>query len=264
MFKSVFTISKMDCPSEESLIRMKLEGLSTIKSLVFDIENRKLTVFHSEESSEIENHLKELNLGSQLQETIVVQADEFKDDSSVQSKLLWTVLIINFAFFLIEITTGFISKSMGLVADSLDMLADAAVYGLSLWAVGTAVTRKKKVATLSGYFQLALAAIGFIEVIRRFIGVEEIPDFRMMIGISILALIANSVCLYLLQKSKSNEAHMKASMIFTSNDVIINTGVIVAGVLVLLTQSKYPDLIIGAIVFLIVVRGAFRILKLGK
>ena len=60
------------------------------------------------------------------------------------------------------------------------------------------------------------------------------------------------------------EAHMKASMIFTSNDVIINTGVIVAGVLVLLTQSKYPDLIIGAIVFLIVVRGAFRILKLGK
>jgi Co/Zn/Cd efflux system component len=174
------------------------------------------------------------------------------------------VLIINFSFFIIEITTGFISGSMGLVADSLDMLADAAVYGLSLWAVGTAVTRKKKVATLSGYFQLALAAIGFIEVIRRFIGVEEIPDFRVMIGISILALIANSVCLYLLQKSKSNEAHMKASMIFTSNDVIINTGVIVAGVLVLLTQSKYPDLIIGAIVFLIVVRGAFRILKLGK
>jgi Co/Zn/Cd efflux system component len=57
---------------------------------------------------------------------------------------------------------------------------------------------------------------------------------------------------------------MKASMIFTSNDVIINTGVILAGVLVLLTNSKYPDLIVGSIVFLIVVRGSFRILKLGK
>jgi len=79
-----------------------------------------------------------------------------------------------------------------------------------------------------------------------------------------LALIANSVCLYLLQKSKSEEAHMKATMIFTSNDIIINTGVILAGILVLLTQSKYPDLIIGSIVFLIVVRGALRILKLGK
>jgi Co/Zn/Cd efflux system component len=85
-----------------------------------------------------------------------------------------------------------------------------------------------------------------------------------MIGVSIFALIANAVCLFLLQKSKSNEAHMKASMIFTSNDVIINAGVIIAGVLVLLTQSKFPDLVIGLIVFLIVVRGAIRILKLGK
>lgn len=127
MQKSSFYISKMDCPSEETLIRMKLEGPSAIKSLVFDIENRKLTVFHSEENGEIEKYLKELNLGTEQQETLVVQQDEFKDNSSVQSKLLWTVLIINFAFFIIEITTGFISKSMGLVADSLDMLADALV-----------------------------------------------------------------------------------------------------------------------------------------
>ena len=254
----------MDCPSEESLIRMKLEGLSTIKSLAFDIENRKLTVFHSEENEEIEKYLKELNLGAELQEIIIAQKDELKDDSSVQSKLLWTVLIINFVFFTIEITTGFISKSMGLVADSLDMLADALVYGLSLWAVGSTLIRKKKVARLSGYFQLSLALIGIYEVVRRFIGFEEMPDYRIMIGVSIFALIANAVCLYLLQKSKSNEAHMKASMIFTSNDVIINAGVIIAGVLVLLTQSKYPDLIVGSVVFLVVIRGAFRILKLGK
>jgi Co/Zn/Cd efflux system component len=243
---------------------MKLEGLSTIKNLVFDIENRKLTVFHSEKTPEIEQRLKELNLGTEHKETVFVQQDEFIDSTSVQSKLLWTVLIINFAFFIIEITTGLISKSMGLVADSLDMLADALVYGLSLWAVGSTVIRKKKVAKLSGYFQLALALLGLSEVIRRFISFEEVPDFQTMIIVSALALIANSVCLYLLQKSKSNEAHMKATMIFTSNDIIINTGVILAGILVLVTQSKYPDLIIGAIVFLIVVRGAFRILKLGK
>ncbi|MCB9252986.1 MAG: cation diffusion facilitator family transporter [Ignavibacteriaceae bacterium] len=264
MFKSTYKISKLDCPSEESLIRIKLEGLSSIKSLIFDIENRNLTVFHSEDSGEIEKRLNELNLGSERKETTIVKQEEFINNPSVQSKLLWTVLIINFAFFIIEITTGFISKSMGLVADSLDMLADAMVYGLSLWAVGSTVFRKKKVARLSGYFQLALALIGLIEVIRRFISVEAVPDFRTMIIVSILALVANSICLYLLQKSKSEEAHMKATMIFTSNDIIINTGIIVAGILVLLTHSKYPDLIIGAIVFLIVVRGAFRILKLGK
>jgi cation diffusion facilitator family transporter len=225
----------------------------------------RLSVFHSGENEEITERLESLKLGANLVKTEKVdEADLIPESTSAQTKLLWTVLLINLGFFVIEITTGFISGSMGLIADSLDMLADAAVYGLSLWAVGAAVFRKKKVATLSGYFQLALAGIGLIEVIRRFIRVAEVPDFRMMIGVSVLALIANSVCLYLLQKSKSNEAHMKASMIFTSNDVIINTGVIVAGVLVSLTQSKYPDLIVGTIVFLVVVRGAIRILKLGK
>jgi len=153
---------------------------------------------------------------------------------------------------------------MGLVADSLDMLADAFVYGLALWAVGSLDIRKKKVAKLSGYIQLVLAVLGIIEVIRRFLEFKTFPDFRVMIGISFLALTANSICLYLLQKSRSKEAHMKATMIFTSNDVIINAGIILAGILVLLTRSKYPDLVVGAIVFMIVIRGAFRILKLGK
>ncbi|MBB6463839.1 Co/Zn/Cd efflux system component [Flammeovirga kamogawensis] len=255
----------MDCPSEENMIRMKLDGLQTIKKLEFDIENRNLTVFHSEENKEILSRLEALNFGAKLTESDSIPDDEVVlEESNVQSKLLWSVLIINFAFFIIEMTTGLFSKSMGLVADSLDMLADSFVYGLSLWAVGSTVIRKKKVARWSGYFQLSLALLGIIEVVRRFIGSEEMPDYRIMIGVSIFALIANGFCLYLLQKSKSNEAHMKASMIFTSNDVIINSGVILAGVLVLLTQSKYPDLIIGSVVFIIVVRGAIRILKLGK
>ena len=265
MKKSEYHISKMDCPSEENMIRMKLDGLSTIKKLEFDIENRNLTVFHIEYDDEILSRLEALNFGAKLTQTSSIDENDIEIESSdVQSKLLWSVLIINFAFFIIEMTTGLISKSMGLVADSLDMLADSFVYGLSLWAVGSTVLRKKKVARWSGYFQLTLALLGIIEVIRRFIGSEAMPDYRIMIGVSILALIANAACLYILQKSKSNEAHMKASMIFTSNDVIINSGVILAGLLVLITNSKYPDLVIGAVVFLIVVRGALRILKLGK
>lgn len=265
MLKSEYHISKMDCPSEENIIRMKLDGLNVIKKLKFDIEKRNLTVFHSEVDEEILKRLESLNFGAKLSDTeTIVESEVILESSNVQSKLLWSVLIINFGFFIIEMTTGLISKSMGLVADSLDMLADSFVYGLSIWAVGSTVIRKKKVARLSGYFQLSLALLGIIEVSRRFISSEAMPDYRIMIGVSILALIANTACLYILQKSKSNEAHMKASMIFTSNDVIINGGVILAGVLVLLTQSKYPDLIVGSIVFLIVVKGAFRILKLGK
>jgi Co/Zn/Cd efflux system component len=179
--------------------------------------------------------------------------------------LLWTVLAINFAFFVIEMTSGLISKSMGLVADSLDMLADSFVYGISLLAVGRTLTRKKRIARLAGYFQITLAVIGFIEVLRRFFGTEKLPDFTTMIVVSVMALIANGYCLYLLHKSKSKEeAHMKASMIFTSNDVIINLGVIVAGLLVNWLNSNKPDLIIGTIVFALVIQGAIRILKIGK
>ena len=254
----------MDCPSEENLIRMKLDGISSIKNLDFDIPNRKLTIFHKGQIDQIERSITELNLGGKKLTTEQTDQTKFEENSN-QKKLLWTVLAINFIFFLIEMTTGLISESMGLLADSLDMLADSFVYGISLFAVGGTLIRKKRIAKLAGYFQITLAIIGFIEVLRRFFGMEKLPDFSTMIIVSIFALIANGICLYLLQKSKSKqEAHMKASMIFTSNDVIINLGVISAGLLVNWLNSNKPDLIIGTIVFIVVIQGAFRILKLGK
>lgn len=243
---------------------MKLDEIPSIVNLDFDIPNRKLTVFHSGEIEKIEKSIIELNLGGKKISTEKTQQTDFKEITN-QKKLLWTVLAINFAFFIIEMTTGLISKSMGLVADSLDMLADSFVYGISLLAVGATIIKKKRIAKLAGYFQIILAIIGFIEVLRRFLGVEKLPDFSTMIIISILALIANGICLYILQKSKNNEeAHMKASMIFTSNDVIINLGVIIAGLLVNWLNSNKPDLIVGTIVFILVIQGAFRILKLSK
>lgn len=264
MYKTIFEITKMDCPSEENLIRMKLDGISSIANLDFDIPNRKLTVFYNGEIDKIEKSVFELNLGGKKISTEQTDKTEFSENSN-QKKLLWTVLGINFTFFLIEMTTGIISKSMGLVADSLDMLADSFVYGISLFAVGGTLTRKKQIAKLAGYFQITLAIIGFIEVLRRFFGDEKLPDFWTMIIISIFALIANGICLYILQRSKSKEeVHMKASMIFTSNDVIINLGIIVAGLLVNWLNSSKPDLIIGTIVFVLVIQGAFRILKLSK
>ena len=264
MQKTLFEITKMDCPSEENLIRLKLDSISGIKNLDFDIPNRKLTVYHTKDIAPIEIAIQELKLGATKIATTQTDQTKFTEQAS-QKKLLWTVLGINFAFFTIEMATGLMSKSMGLIADSLDMLADAFVYGISLFAVGASLIRKKKIAKLAGYFQITLAILGFIEVLRRFFGSEKLPDFRMMILISCFALIANALCLYLLQKSKSkHESHMKASMIFTSNDVIINAGVILAGLLVHWLNSSTPDLIIGTVVFLLVIQGAFRILKLGK
>lgn len=262
--KSVFHISKMDCSAEEQLIRMKLEGVPGITSLNFDLPNRTLTAYHREHVKPILTALERLNLNTTLASTEQSEISDEPEGRDRERSALWTVLIINVAFFAIEIISGFIAGSMGLIADSLDMLADGVVYGLALFVVGGTVARKKNIAKIAGYFQIVLALIGFTEVVRRFVGIEDMPDYQTMIIISFFALLANVVCLFLLQKGKSKEAHMQASVIFTSNDVIINAGVILAGFLVNSLDSRYPDLLIGAIVFIIVARGAYRILQLAK
>ena len=265
MNKSIFRISKMDCPSEEQLIRLKLADFSNIKQLQFTLSERELIVFHDGDIGDAAKRIDELNLGSTLLSTEKTDHKEHASgDVKAEKKTLWIVLLINLSFFVIEMAFGWISSSMSLIADSLDMLADSFVYGLSLMAIGHAVSKKKRVAKLSGYLQVMLAIIGLAEVFRRFIGVDDMPIFQNMVLISSFALIANVVSYYLIRKTKSEEVHMKASAIFTSNDIIINLGVITAGVLVYLTQSRYPDLIVGLIIFGIVTRGAARIINLAR
>lgn len=264
MNKSTFKVAKMDCAAEEQLVRMKLGNREDIEGLQFDLANRQLTVVHTGPVEPIAQTLDELRLDSSLLETEDAGLAELTEEAPSDRRLLIIVLVINAFFFIVELITGFLARSMGLVADSLDMLADALVYGLALYAVGRAVSAQKRIARISGYFQLALAVGGLFEVIRRFVSPEAIPNFWLMMGISFLALLGNSASLWLLNRSNSKQAHMQASQIFTSNDVIANIGVIIAGGLVYWTGSPLPDLIVGLVVFILVARGAFRIFQLSR
>ncbi len=264
MNKSIYKVTAMDCSAEEQMVRMQLEPLPQVERLDFDLPARQLTVYHRDVVTPVTQALHQLKLGDQLLTTETAELPAVDDDSAQQKKILWWVLGINAGFFLVEMVFGLISGSMGLIADSLDMLADAFVYALSLLAVGAVAARKKQIAGYSGYIQIGLAVLGFVEVLRRFIGYGEVPDFKVMIIVASLALVGNAVCLWLIQKTKRGEAHMEASYIFTSNDIIINFGVILSGVLVYLTATRWPDLVVGSIVFAVVLRGAFRILKLAK
>lgn len=259
VYKSIYKISKMDCPSEEQIIRMKLDSVQSIKNLDFNIAERTLSVIHTDNQDTIFNKLNSLNFDTKL-----IATSEFENyteqNDKVDSKLLWQVLLINLFFFFLESSFAYFSKSMSLLADGLDMLADTFIYSLALYAIGRSASKKQNIARLSGYLQLLLAIMGMLEIIRRFISNNIPPEFMSMIIISIFALIGNATCLYLLQKSKSKEAHMRASMIFTSNDVIVNIGVIIAGILVYFSNSLLPDLVIGSIVFILVAMGARKII----
>jgi len=186
---------------------------------------------------------------------------EIKDAS--QKRVLYWLLGINAVMFFVEMTVGILADSTALIADSMDMLADAVVYGIGIYAVGKSILHKAKAAQISGYFQLLLGVIILIDITRRlFLGSEPISS--LMIGMGFIALIANVACLAIIRNHKNDEVHMRASWIFSANDVIANMGVIIAGVLVVWLDSRVPDLVIGCIVSIVVLRGAWMILKDAK
>lgn len=183
---------------------------------------------------------------------------EAKDAS--QRKILATLFSLNAVMFVAEIIIGIIAESTGVIADSLDMLADAMVYGVAITAIGKTASRKNLAARISGFFQLGIAVMVLGDIARRYIYGSE-PESPLMFGISCVALIVNIVCLRLISKERKGEVHMRASWIFSKNDVLANLGVIIASVLIYFTGARWPDLAIGFIITIIVMRGGFQILR---
>ena len=265
MQKTVFRIEKMDCSAEEQMVRLRLEGMERVERLEFDLARRTLAVYHDGARAPIRLALEGLGLGAgetEHEDGVVLDGDH--PTSTSERKPLLIAFAINAIFFVLELLAGLIAGSIGMVADSLDNLADAAVYGISLAAVGGTVRKKKRIARISGYFQLLLAVGGLAEVIRRFFGGGEAPDFVVMLVVPAIVMLGNVATLVVLTRAKESGAHMKASVIFTSNDILVNLLVIASGVLVYLTASQYPDLLTGALIFLIVANGARRILALSR
>jgi Co/Zn/Cd efflux system component len=247
------------------MIRLALDGVEGVLALSFDGANRRVKVIHECEVELITSKLENLRLGASLQETVAatpesIKAAEFSATSQEAATLRW-LLAINALMFVVEASAGKIAQSAGLIGDSLDNFADAAVYGLALYAVGHSVKMQLRAAHLAGVLQLILAVSLLMDVARRFIYGSE-PESLVMIAIAFVALIANTSCLLLISKHREGGAHMKASWIFSANDVVINLGVISAGALVAWTGSNYPDLIIGTIAGVFVLNGARRILAL--
>jgi cation diffusion facilitator family transporter len=176
-----------------------------------------------------------------------------------QRRTLLAVLAINAIMFVVEFGAGIVAGSTALMADATDMLGDALVYGLSLYALARSDRWKAGAAIFKGAFILVLG-VGI--VINVFVKIRSgvPPSSDLMLGFGALALAANLACLRLLWRFRSLDVNMSSTFECSRNDVVSNVGVLLAAGAVALFASPWPDILIGSAIAVLFLRSSFRVL----
>lgn len=178
--------------------------------------------------------------------------------SGRQRRTLRIVLLINAVMFVVIVAAATVGNSSSLMADSLDNLGDALTYGFSLYAVSKAATVKAKVALFKGGLILAAALVVAGNVVYKMF-VPGLPSYEMMGIFSLVGLAANSVCLGLLWRHRSEDVNMSSVWECSRNDIASNLSVFVASGAVWATGAAWPDLIVAAALVLLLLRSAIRV-----
>jgi Co/Zn/Cd efflux system component len=175
-------------------------------------------------------------------------------------RILWIVLIINTAMFVIELAAGFAAGSVSLQADALDFLADAGNYAISLLVLGMAFPWRARAALVKGatmgIFGLWVIGATVWHAIQ-----DTVPSAWTMGGISLVALAANAVVLGLLWAHRQGDANMRSVWICSRNDVISNCAVLLAALGVFGTGTGWPDVTVAALMASLSLWGAIQIIR---
>ena len=181
-------------------------------------------------------------------------------ETEAQRRVLRIALMLNATMFIVGLVAGLLGQSSSLIADALDMLADASAYAIALGAIGRSTRFKAGAATLSGSLLLVLGVLVLLDAGRRALFGSE-PESLVMIAVAFLSFLVNASVLRMLGRYREGEVHLRATWIFTRVDVIANVAVMLSGLVVLLTGSQFPDLIVGGAIGIYVVKEAFEILS---
>ena len=184
----------------------------------------------------------------------------FAVTSSAQRRVLWLILVLNLLLTGFLAVAGVWADSSGLIANALDNASDAAVYAISLFAVGRSLRWKRIAATSSGVLLLIFALGVLGDTVRRFVTGSE-PIGPTMITAAVIAAAVNLLCLRLLARLQKQDVNLRAAQTFSVNDFISNGGVLVAGGLVAWTGQVWPDLLVGLAVAAIAMKGGVDILR---
>lgn len=179
-------------------------------------------------------------------------------ESAGQKRTLIIVLGINAIMFIVIVVSAFVGHSSSLLADSLDNLGDAMTYGLSLFVVAKGAEAKAKVALFKAALIL-LAAIGISGQVIYKMFVPVVPSYEIMGVFSLLALAANSVCLFLLWRHRNEDVNMSSVWECSRNDIATNLSVFAAAGAVGFSGAAWPDLVVAVGLVILLIRSAVRV-----
>ena len=161
-----------------------------------------------------------------------------------QRRVLRVVLAINGAMFVVELVAAVVAHSTALLADSVDMLGDALVYGVSLYVIGRAPVWQARAALLKGVIMAGFAGGVLVEAGTK-LARGLTPDADVMWTVAGLALLANSAVLGLLWRYRADDLNLRSAWLCSRNDVLANGAVLLAALGVRLTGSAWPDVLVG-------------------
>ncbi len=188
------------------------------------------------------------------------EVKQFTGLSKAYKRALVTVILINAVMFVVELAAGKASGSQALLADALDFAADSATYALSLAVIGMSVTARARASLVKGA-SLAIIALFILAttLIRFFNGAA--PEASTMSIVGVLALLANAASVLILLKWRDGDSNVRSVWLCSRNDAIGNVGVIIAGGLVAVTQSPWPDLVVATILCALFLRSSYSITR---
>lgn len=178
-------------------------------------------------------------------------------------RVLWIVLAINAAMFLVEGAAGWLSHSTSLLADSLDMLGDALVYAFSLFVLARSARWQAGAALAKGGFMLAFGLGVLAEAGYKVVN-PIMPAVETMGIVGAIALGANVVCFMLLYRHRADNLNMRSTWLCSRNDLVANVGVLIAAGASALLASRWPDIVVGTIIAGLFLRSATGVLRQSR
>ena len=188
------------------------------------------------------------------------ECHDIEECGACERNALIICFLINAAMFVLELYYGLISHSASLLGDSAHNIGDALIILSSMFVMGATLQVKAKVALLKSVIMLIFGILALWYVVQNAM-TGYVPSATPITIVGIFVLIGNVASAMLLLYYRHKDINLKSAYICCRNDAISSVGIIIAGILVGLTQSNMPDLVIGGAIGLLICYSAIRIFK---